>query len=140
MSIPGGLQPHPADLNIWQAQPGFDGREADAEFTRLSQALRLVQDRFTAARPTSLAAKEATDLLTAAAALLEPFAVRERDQVAGRRLDLPGRGQTLSPRFYVGEGHSVSVRGWVPFPGFSRGGNAAAPGGALPLFFDEVLG
>src|SRR6202042_1040201 len=22
MSIPGGLQPHPADLNIWQAEPG----------------------------------------------------------------------------------------------------------------------
>ena len=140
MSIPGGLQPHPADLNIWQAQPGFDGREADAEFTRLSEALRLVQDRFTAARPTSLAAKEATDLLTAAAALLEPFAVRERDQVAGRRLDLPGRGQTLVPPFYVAEWDNVSVRGSVTFTRFYLGGNGAAHGGPLPLFFDEVLG
>jgi acyl-coenzyme A thioesterase PaaI-like protein len=140
MSTPGILQPHPADLNIWRAPPGFDGREADAEFTHLAEALRLLQDRFTAASPTSEAAKEAADLLTAAAALLEPFAVTERDQVAGRRLDLPGRGQTLVPPFYVDDWDNVSVRGRVTFTRFYLGGNGAAHGGTVPLFFDEVLG
>jgi acyl-coenzyme A thioesterase PaaI-like protein len=140
MSTPGILQPHPADLNIWRAPPGFDGREASTEFAHLAEALRLVQDRFTAAAPTSQAAAEATGLLTAAAALLEPFAVTERDQVAGRRLDLPGRGQTLVPPFYVEEWDNASVRGHVTFTRFYLGGNGAAHGGTVPLFFDEVLG
>jgi acyl-coenzyme A thioesterase PaaI-like protein len=140
MSTPGILQPHPADLNIWRAPAGFDGREVHTEFAHLTEALRLVQDRFTAAAPTSQAAMEAADLLTAAAAVLEPFAVTERDQVAGRRLDLPGRGQTLVPPFYVDEWDNVSVRGHVTFTRFYLGGNGAAHGGTVPLFFDEVLG
>jgi acyl-coenzyme A thioesterase PaaI-like protein len=140
MSTPGILNPYPADLNIWQAPPGFDGRPPDPEFARLTGALRLLQDRFTAAQPPPEAAAQAADLLEMAAALLEPFAVAERDQVAGRRLDLPGRGQTLVPPFYVEVWDDVSVRGQVTFTRFYLGGNGAAHGGVLPLFFDEVLG
>lgn len=140
MSTPGIFQPQPANLNIWLAPPGFDGREADAEFAHLAEALRLVQDQFTAASPTPPVAKEAASLLRSVAALLEPFAVTERDQVAGRRLDLPGRGQTLVPPFYVDEWDNVSVRGHVTFTRFYLGANGAAHGGTVPLFFDEVLG
>ena len=99
-----------------------------------------MQDRFTAAQPPPQAAAQAAALLESVATLLEPFAVGERDQIAGRRLDLPGRGQTLVPPFYVDEWDSVSVRGRVTFTRFYLGGNGAAHGGVLPLFFDEVLG
>jgi acyl-coenzyme A thioesterase PaaI-like protein len=64
----------------------------------------------------------------------------EREQVFARRLDLPGRGQTMAPCFRVLSGDDHSVEGTVTFGRYFLGGGGAVHGGAIPLLFDEVLG
>jgi acyl-coenzyme A thioesterase PaaI-like protein len=140
MSTPGLMDPYPPDLNIWNALSGYDGPAPQAEFARLADAVRSLQDAFTAASPSpALAAWAAEDVERVVARLAE-VAVGERDQVAGRRLDLPGRGQTLAPPFHVDTWDRESVSGRVTFTRFYLGGNGAVHGGVLPLFFDDVLG
>jgi acyl-coenzyme A thioesterase PaaI-like protein len=140
VSTPGVLDPYPPDLNIWHAPPGYGGRDPDPAFARLAEAVRTLQDTFTAARPPGSDAALAAEEIELVTARLAEFAVDEPDQVAGRRLDLPGRGQTLSPPFYADEWDRDSVRGRVTFTRFYLGGNGAVHGGAVPMFFDDVLG
>lgn len=140
MSTPGRLKPYPPDMNIWHAPPGYDGRAADPEFARLSDALRRLQDSFTGAAPTPSASSEAAGVIERATELLDTFTVPEVEQIAGRRLDLPGRGQTLAPVFDVDNWDRDSVRGRVTFGRFYLGGNGAVHGGAIPLLFDDALG
>ena len=71
---------------------------------------------------------------------LAPMAVTECDQMFGHLRDLQGRGQTMSPTFVVTEADCNNVWGTVRFGRYFLGGNGAVHGGAIPLFFDEVLG
>jgi acyl-coenzyme A thioesterase PaaI-like protein len=71
---------------------------------------------------------------------LSKSAVPEREQVFARRLDLPGRGQTMAPCLRVLDGDANTVRGAVTFGRYFLGGGGAVHGGAIPLLFDEVLG
>jgi acyl-coenzyme A thioesterase PaaI-like protein len=103
-------------------------------------ALRLLQERITGAVPPPGTVKELTSVFESLAAELEPFTVPEREQITGHRTDLPGRAQALVPPFHVDESSDRHVRGRVTFSRFYLGGNGAAHGGAVPLFFDEVLG
>jgi acyl-coenzyme A thioesterase PaaI-like protein len=64
----------------------------------------------------------------------------EREQPAGTRMDLPGRGHPFLLPFVPSESTDNVVRGRVIFRRFHLGGNGAAHGGALPLLFDEILG
>ena len=66
--------------------------------------------------------------------------VPEREQLFGRRRDLPGRGQTMIPAFVVAESGDDAIRGSVTFGRYFLGGNGAAHGGAITLLFDDVLG
>jgi acyl-coenzyme A thioesterase PaaI-like protein len=109
------------------------------EFGRLIEALRLVQERITAADPPSDVVTEAAEMLEKLSATLEPFAVPEVDQVAGRRIDLRGRGQTLVPPYEVLEWDDHHVLAYVELSRFYLGRNAAH-GGVLSLMFDEILG
>ena len=59
---------------------------------------------------------------------------------AGRRADLPGRGNPLFPPFVIDTQSTAGMTGRVTFPVSHIGGNAAAHGGAIPLLFDDVLG
>ncbi len=61
-------------------------------------------------------------------------------QLAGRRLELPARGQTLAPSFVADEWDDNMVRGRITFGRFHVGGNHAAHGGAISLAFDDILG
>jgi acyl-coenzyme A thioesterase PaaI-like protein len=66
--------------------------------------------------------------------------VGEREQITGHRLDLPGRGQALTPAFHVDERDEKHATGTFRLGRYYLGGNGAAHGGVIPLMFDEVLG
>ncbi|WP_257014492.1 PaaI family thioesterase [Rhodococcus sp. ACPA1] len=102
--------------------------------------LRDFLDYVTAARPDADTVAALRDDLERWGQRLAPMAVRERDQVFGHLRDLQGRGQTMSPTFVVREADRDNVRGTVRFGRYFLGGNGAVHGGAIPLFFDEVLG
>jgi acyl-coenzyme A thioesterase PaaI-like protein len=78
--------------------------------------------------------------VASAVALLEPWAAAERQRPAGRRIDLPGRGNPMLVPFIWDEITPEHSRGRATFRPFHLGGNSAAHGGTLPLLFDEVLG
>lgn len=131
---------YPRDLNIWNAPTGYDGRDVGPEFARLGDAVRALQDTYTAAIPPPAVAAQAAATIERVLALLAEFGSDENSRIAGRRLDLPSRGHTLPPLFHVDAWNSQSVHGRVTFSPFYLGRNGAAHGGALSLFFDEVLG
>lgn len=129
-----------ADLNLWLGRTGVTQYEARKEFTRLTRALRTVQDRVAAGRPSREVASQAADLLDAIERLLARFEVSEPEQVAGRVLDDPGRGQTLLPPLTIETWDDTRVRGRMRFSRFHLGSNGAAHGGAISLLFDDLLG
>jgi len=110
------------------------------EFPRLIEALRQIQERITGADAPSDVVTDVAETLEKLSASLEPFTVAEADQVAGHRLDLPGRGQTLVPPYEVQEWDGQHVVANVQLTRFYLGSNHAAHGGVLCLLFDEILG
>jgi len=140
MSTPEFAQEYAADLNLWLGRPGLRGYEANQQFIRLTDAIRLVQDRVAASRPSVEIAARAADWLEKVACKLADFEVGEPEQVAARLLDEPGRGQTLVPPFHVDTWDESQVCGRVRFTRFHLGSNGAAHGGAISLLFDDLLG
>ncbi|HWH32061.1 MAG TPA: PaaI family thioesterase [Egibacteraceae bacterium] len=126
------------DDDAWRmpAEPGAGGEG----FGRLVAAVRDLQDAITAARLSSPEAHAVAARLEAVLEDLDAFAVPEELQIAGRRPDLPGRGQFFAPviRWEVLTGEGVTA--WVRFGRYYLGANSAAHGGAIPLVFDEVMG
>ncbi len=117
--------------------PSWDG---GGEFADLLKATRLVQDLTNGTNPPAEVMREITDQLGEVANRLKPWTCEESDLIAGRRQDLPGRGHSMLPAFVVDEQTENSVKGRVRFTTFYLGGNGAVHGGALPLFFDDILG
>jgi acyl-coenzyme A thioesterase PaaI-like protein len=128
------------DLSLWLGRRGVQDYSGETEFGRLAAALRLLQDRVAAARPPEHVAATAADRLEELAALLEGFSVGEPDQVAARLMSEPGRGQTLIPPMRVECWDDRRVQGRMTFHRFHLGSNGAAHGGAISLFFDDLLG
>ena len=104
------------------------------------EALRLVQERITAASPPDQVVTETADVLEKLAATLGPYEVDESRQIAGRRMDLPGRGQALVPVLDIDDWDVQHVRARVTLGRFYLGAGGAAHGGVLSLIFDEMLG
>jgi acyl-coenzyme A thioesterase PaaI-like protein len=129
-----------ADLNMWLGRPGLSGYPADQEFLQLTEAMRRLQDRVAAARPTADVARRAAAAMGRIAAELHGFEVDEPHQVAGRLLQDPGRGQTLLPPFQLAAWSAQEVTGRIRFTRFHVGSNQAAHGGAISLVFDDLLG
>jgi acyl-coenzyme A thioesterase PaaI-like protein len=102
--------------------------------------LRTLQDRVTAAAPPEVLIAEVTRAVTELSARLEPHAVGELQQITGHLVDLPGRGQTMSPAIHVDETDTQHASGRVTYGRHYLGGNGAVHGGAIPLVFDEILG
>ena len=128
------------DLNLWLGRAGLQNFDGADQFIRLAEAVRTLHDTVAAARPTARASAEAAEQLEALANALGQFAVDESDQVAARLLSSPGRGQTLLPPFHLDSWHENSVRGRIRFSRHYLGSNGAAHGGAVSLFFDDLLG
>ncbi|MEN0135988.1 MAG: PaaI family thioesterase [Rhodococcus sp. (in: high G+C Gram-positive bacteria)] len=129
------------DDDIWSPswddpfEPTADG---DDEFAELAEALRSVQEAVTRSRPSPGAAGRAARTLRDLAARLAEFEVGEDEQIAGRRWDLPGRGQALTPPLHIDEVTATRARGRVTVGRF-HSGRYAMNGGVTPLIFDEIL-
>jgi len=123
----------------------FQNRAPDAHtggrpFATFLERLREVQDLVAQAAPPEDVLAEAEAALARVGDLLRPWAAPESRVPPGHRLDLPGRGNPLLPPFLIDEETADTVRGRVRFTPYFVGGNHAAHGGALPLFFDDILG
>jgi acyl-coenzyme A thioesterase PaaI-like protein len=102
--------------------------------------MRSLNTGFTGSRVEGDDWDELTDLLERANKIYARHQVDERDQYAGRRLELPGRGQVFAPPFVATSWDNNFIRGTVTFSRFHVGGNHAAHGGAISLVFDDILG
>jgi hypothetical protein len=131
----GGFPP----MRTWQ-EPAVRGPGGGAEYGDMITALREFLDHVAAAAPDAATTVALTHDLTSWAERLARSAVPERRQIFARRLDLPGRGQTMSPSFIPVTGDHEHVEGTVTFGRYFLGGGGAVHGGAIPLLFDEVLG
>lgn len=129
----------PAPSNAW-SQSAVQQVRGGPDWGRMIEALRLVQDRVTGASLPPAQVPELTQQLEDIAAALLPFQVPESEQITGHRIDLPGRGQTMSPPFIPDEWDAQHAKGRVVFSRFYLGGGGAVHGGAIPLLFDEILG
>jgi acyl-coenzyme A thioesterase PaaI-like protein len=130
---PDGLEP-----DTWWGIPLSE--DGGPDFGRMIEALRLVQERITTASPPHDVVAGAADALEKLAAELAPFEVDETHQVAAHRLDLPGRGQTMTPVIHIDEWDEEHVAAHVTLGRFYLGSGGAAHGGVLGLIFDETLG
>jgi acyl-coenzyme A thioesterase PaaI-like protein len=126
-------------MRSWQ-EPAVRNPGGGAEYGEMVDALREFLDDVAAAAPDTATVMALTQDLKDWTDRLTPAAVPERSQIFARRLDLPGRGQTMSPNFVPVAGDHQSVTGTVTFGRYFLGGGGAVHGGAIPLLFDEVLG
>nr|WP_231117701.1 hotdog domain-containing protein [Mycobacterium intracellulare] len=126
-------------MRSWQ-EPTVRSPGGGPEYGDMIAALRDFLDDVAAAAPDTATIEALTKDLKSWADRLSPDAVPERRQIFARRLDLPGRGQTMSPNFIPVAGDHESVQGTVTFGRYFLGGGGAVHGGAIPLLFDEVLG
>ncbi|WP_232016859.1 PaaI family thioesterase [Gordonia insulae] len=124
----------------WRSSELSGGAEYSAVYGDMIENLGDFLDRLAEAKPDPELLESLSAVLGSWARKLEPLGVRERDRVFGRRTDIPGRGQTMSPTIVVTESDGDSVSGTVRFGPYFLGGNNAAHGGTIPLMFDEILG
>jgi hypothetical protein len=102
--------------------------------------LRGFLDRLAGARPDPAMLAALTGDLAAWSDRLAGCAVEEHDQLFGRLVQQPGRGQTMCPELIIDHQVPGELRGRVTFGRYFLGVNQAVHGGAIPLLFDEVLG
>ena len=122
----------------WNKLPHTD--YGGAEYGAFLEKFRDLQDAVVRANPPSEVWAEIAGAADQMIERLQPWAKGEKEEPAGTRLDLPGRGHPFLLPFVPTESTDSVVRGHVTFRRFHLGGNGAAHGGALPLLFDEVLG
>ena len=120
-------------------QPADSG-DRGPEYARMIEALRGFLDSVAGAKPDIATIERLTGELRRWTAELASAQVPEREQLFGRRRDLPGRGQTMIPAFVVAESGDDAIRGSVTFGRYFLGRGDAAHGGSIALVFDEVLG
>jgi acyl-coenzyme A thioesterase PaaI-like protein len=126
-------------IRTWQ-EPALRNPGGGPEYGEMIAALRDFLDDVAAAAPDTATTLELARDLQEWSDRLTPAAVGERRQIFARRLDLPGRGQTMAPSFVPSADDRDSVHGTVWFGRYFLGGGGAVHGGAIPLLFDEVLG
>lgn len=100
---------------------------------------RRMLDDLAGANPPADVVDEVAGMFANVSALLSGHSVPERRRPFGH-LDVPGRGQCMSPLIDFDHWGRDSSSGRVTFGNFYLGGNGAAHGGTIPLMFDEVLG
>ena len=114
--------------------------EESDDYARMIAALRGFLTGLSGARPPAETMRDIESSLTRWSKELDQHQVPERERIWGRRADLPGRGQTTSPRLEIVDFDRDHLRGTVRFDRYYLGRNGAVHGGAIPMVFDEVLG
>ena len=102
--------------------------------------LAAVQDAAAVARPSPSSAAAAGELLARAKGVLGAAEVPDDEQIFGRLMQRPGRGQTLSPPLYATSWTTEELCGHVTFGSFYKGSHGAVFGGAVAMFLDDALG
>ena len=125
--------PDAVEDRTWFGKPVPDG------YTGMIDELRDLLDRVAAAAPTTELVTDATKVLADLNARLAEYAVDESDQVSGRLVTVPGRGQLAVPAVHVDQLDDLRMTGRVRF-GRHFLGSGAVHGGAIPLLFDDLLG
>jgi hypothetical protein len=110
-----------------------------AEFPALIDALRGLQDAVSGAAPPADLLADATRTITELTRSLQAYAVDEAQQLSGKRGDLPGRAQAMSPPVHIDERDERSHSGRLTFSRFYLGNDDAVHAGAIPLAFSELL-
>ncbi|ANI39620.1 thioesterase [Mycolicibacterium vaccae 95051] len=110
------------------------------DYGRFVEAVRTLQDHARAADAPDEVITQAADLIEKASALLAPFDADEWSSPSGRRMDLPNRGNILSPPVDLHVTEDGRVRGTARFRRYHLGRNGAAHGGAVAHLFDSLLG
>ena len=111
-----------------------------ADFARMIEELRRLQDTIAAARPPAEVIADTANSLAEVAARLAPHSVPEAQRICGRRWDLVGRGQAFVPPIAIDHSDLQRRRGRVTFGPTHLGGGGVVHGGVIPLVFVEMLG
>ncbi|MGL4305605.1 MAG: PaaI family thioesterase [Mycobacteriaceae bacterium] len=120
--------------------PKYTAAQVGPEYGRFVEAMRQLQDLAVSINPTPEATEQATAKVEELVELLTPFVAPEGVAVAGRAVELPGRGSLLMLPWTIERFDAEGVRTTGVFRRFHLGGNAAAHGGVLPLLFDDLFG
>lgn len=124
---------------FWREWSARARQRAASGWSDMVEQLRDLQDEVASTAPPEDAVEAVTELIASARALLAGYRVEDTDQVFGRLLDLPGRGQSLSPRLRVVSRDEDGATFETTFGRF-HSGIGAVHGGAIALLFDDVLG
>jgi acyl-coenzyme A thioesterase PaaI-like protein len=106
----------------------------------LVEATRELMDAVAALDAPSDALIAATRTVRAVTSSLAAHTTDELHSPAGKRPDLPGRGNVLLPPILTDRQTPDEVQGRVTLTRAHLGGGGAAHGGVIPLMFDDVLG
>lgn len=120
--------------------PEYTPADPPADFARLVEALRVVQDLAVSTDLPDDQVTAAADQAEKLAATMAPYVVPEGKSPAGRAIGLPGRGSLLMLPWTVEKFDAEGVRSTGVFRRYHLGGNGAAHGGTLPLLFDDLFG
>jgi acyl-coenzyme A thioesterase PaaI-like protein len=115
-------------------------RNAAPGWIEMVEELAQVQNALAGSAPPAEIVAEATNLLRQVKELLQPHAADDPQQVFGRLLHLPTRGQSLTPPLQVTSWTDDELIGETTFGRFHAGSYEAALGGAIALVFDDALG
>jgi acyl-coenzyme A thioesterase PaaI-like protein len=128
------------------AWPGEDGLPFDPAtkggdaYRDMIEGMREFLDTLAAAAPDQATIDALAIDVDRWKARLASQAVPESEQYFGRRIDLPGRGQTMLPAWTIVRGDAHETIAQVRFGRYHMGTNQAAHGGAIALLFDDLLG
>lgn len=106
----------------------------------LIEQTRALMDRVRVLCPTDEQAVEATRLLKELNGKLDAAVVDEWSTPGWTRHDIPARGNICLPEYTVTKAEETSAEGTMRFRQFHLGGNSAAHGGQVGVFFDDVMG
>jgi acyl-coenzyme A thioesterase PaaI-like protein len=134
--VAGDPQKHPGG----GFNPPEPTRKGGPDYGRFVDGVRKLQDHARAVDAPDEVITEAADMLEKVSALLSPFDTDEWQSPAGRRMDLPMRGNVLPVPMSARKTDDGRIQGWARFARFHLGRNGAVHGGSLGMLFDTVLG
>ncbi|WP_157749369.1 PaaI family thioesterase [Jatrophihabitans sp. GAS493] len=102
--------------------------------------LRRLQHAVASTAPPSAVVETVREHISQALDALGAHAVANDDQLWGKLLNVPGRGQTLSPPLRLISWSRTEILFETVFGPFHSGNNSAAHGGAVALAFDDGFG
>ncbi|MGH1561595.1 PaaI family thioesterase [Mumia sp. DW29H23] len=106
----------------------------------LVAGLGALQDAVAGTVPPADVVAEASELMARVRDLLAPYEVAGSEQIFGRLLGLPSRGQTFSPTLQIHDFRDDELVATTRFGRFHSGNNGVVHGGAIAVMFDDALG